>query len=166
MGPGSLTDDSVDKDQRDVFWMNRALALAERSRAMDEVPVGAVLVLDNELVGQGWNQPITRKDPTAHAEIEALRDAAIKLDNYRLVGTTLYVTIEPCTMCAGALIHARISRLVYGAREPRAGAIVSSQNVLENPGLNHRIETIEGVCEQACSEIVSRFFRDKRSVNR
>jgi len=157
-----LADEFSTADQRDVFWMNKALALAERSRAMDEVPVGAVLVLDDQLVGQGWNQPITRRDPTAHAEIEALRNAAIKLGNYRLVGTTLYVTIEPCTMCAGALTHARISRLVYGAREPRAGAIVSSQNVLENPGLNHRIEISEGVCKQACSEIVSRFFHHKR----
>ena len=150
-------------DKNDAHWMARALELAERSINVGEVPVGAVLVLDGNVIGEGWNQPISQSDPTAHAEILALRDAALYLRNYRLVNTTLYVTIEPCTMCAGALIHARISRLVFGAREPKAGAIVSSARVLENPQLNHQIEVSEGICEATCSDLLSRFFRQKRS---
>ncbi|MDK1024627.1 MAG: tRNA adenosine(34) deaminase TadA [Gammaproteobacteria bacterium] len=150
-------------DKNDAGWMNCAVELANRSIALGEVPVGAVLVLAGEIVGEGWNQPISHSDPTAHAELIAIRDAALTLQNYRLVDTTLYVTIEPCTMCAGALVHARIARLVFGAREPRAGAIVSSARVLDNPGLNHRIEVTEGICEAACSDLLSDFFKHKRA---
>jgi tRNA(adenine34) deaminase len=149
-------------DKNDAHWMNCALELAQHSKALGEVPVGAVLVLAGKIIGKGWNQPISQSDPTAHAELVALRDAATTLQNYRLVDATLYVTIEPCTMCAGALVHARIARLVFGAREPKAGAIVSSARVLENPGLNHRIEVTEGTCEAACSDLLSDFFKQKR----
>jgi tRNA(adenine34) deaminase len=152
--------ETVNKD--DTRWMNRALELAKHSMALGEVPVGAVLVLAGKVVGEGWNQPISQSDPTAHAELVALRDAATRLQNYRLVDATLYVTIEPCTMCAGALVHARIARLVFGAREPKAGAIVSSATVLENPGLNHRIEVTEGACEAACGDLLGEFFKQRR----
>jgi tRNA(adenine34) deaminase len=153
----------MSEERDDNYWMTRALELAQKSRALGEVPVGAVVVSNDELLGEGWNQPIASSDPTAHAEIVALRDAAARLGNYRLVGTTLYVTIEPCTMCTGALVHARISRLVYGAREPRAGAVASNAQVLTNTGLNHRFEITEGVCKELCSDLVSSFFRHKRA---
>ncbi|MBL4680733.1 MAG: tRNA adenosine(34) deaminase TadA [Pseudomonadales bacterium] len=146
----------------DEHWMGIALSLAASARDMDEVPVGAVVVRDNEIIGEGFNQTLNLNDPSAHAEIMALRDAARKVENYRLVDACLYVTIEPCTMCAGALIHARIRRLVYGAKEPRAGAIESSIQVLDNPSLNHKLEVTSGVCEDAASEIMSTFFRSKR----
>ena len=120
-------------------WMQVALGLAAKAAQQDEVPVGAVVVRDNQIVGRGFNQPIGRHDPTAHAEIMALRDAASALGNYRLPGCTLVVTVEPCTMCAGALVHARIEQLIFGAREPRAGAVCSSAQVLDNPGLNHKV---------------------------
>jgi tRNA(adenine34) deaminase len=163
MGINCTTEEmSETVNRNDVRWMNRALELANHSMALGEVPVGAVLVLAGEIVGEGWNQPISQCDPTAHAELVALRDAATKLQNYRLVDATLYVTIEPCTMCAGALVHARIGRLVFGAREPKAGAIVSSARVLENPGLNHRIDVTEGTCEAACSDLLSDFFKQRR----
>lgn len=145
-------------------WMTRALT--EARRVVDEVPVGAVIVRDGRLLGVGSNCPRTTVDPTAHAEIEALRAATRAVGNYRLPGATLYVTIEPCTMCAGALIHARIARLVFGAREPRAGAIVSAMQSLTNPGLNHQIEVIEGVMAQECAELVQSFFRSRRGMPR
>jgi len=144
------------------YWMQQAIALARLASREGEVPVGAVLVKDEEIVGRGINKMITDSDPTAHAEIVALRDAASNLANYRLPGTELYVTIEPCTMCAGALIHARVSCLCFGAREPRAGSIVSTQKVLQNSALNHRLEVIEGICQKECSELMTSFFREKR----
>jgi tRNA(adenine34) deaminase len=144
-------------------WMSRALGLAKRARELNEVPVGAVVVKEGELIGEGYNQPISARDPTAHAEILALRAAASRMNNYRLPGAELYVTIEPCTMCAGAMVHARIARLYFGTREPRAGAIVSTASVLANEELNHRIEVIEGVCANACRETIASFFRLKRS---
>src|SRR6186713_3279074 len=122
--------------------MRRALALAAAGRAAGEVPVGAVVVLDGTVIGEGANQPIGSNDPTAHAEIVALRAAATRVGNYRLTGATLYVTIEPCTMCAGALVHARVRTLVFGAREPRAGAVVSTASAIENAALNHRVEVL------------------------
>lgn len=143
-------------------WMARALKLAEKARELAEVPVGAVIVLDDEVIGEGFNQTITSNDPTAHAEMVALRDAARRIGNYRLVNADLFVTIEPCTMCAGALVHARIARLFFGTREPRAGAIVSSANVLANEKLNHRVEVIEGTCADACRDVISIFFQSKR----
>ena len=148
----------VDRD----YWMQQAIALAGEAAGLGEVPVGAVLVRDEEIIGRGINRTITDNDPTAHAEIVALRDAASRLANYRLPGTGLYVTIEPCTMCAGALIHARISLLCFGAREPRAGSVVSTRQVLQNEALNHRIKVIEGICQEECSTLMTCFFREKR----
>lgn len=147
----------------DLQWMAEALKLAQRAAEAGEVPVGALLVRDNQLVGQGWNQPLGSCDPTAHAEIVALRDAARQLNNYRLPNTTLYVTIEPCTMCIGAMIHARVGRLVYGAEEPRAGAVVSQLRLTECSHYNHKIEVVGGVMAQKCGELVSEFFRAKRN---
>ena len=143
-------------------WMRRAIDLARQAEAQDEVPVGAVIVLDGELIGEGYNQTISSSDPTAHAEIVALRDAAQRLDNYRLSGADMYVTIEPCSMCAGAMIHARINQLFYGAKEPRAGAVVSSIAVLDNPNVNHRVKHHGGVLEDQSAELISNFFRRKR----
>ena len=143
-------------------WMQVALGLAAKAAQQDEVPVGAVVVRDNQIVGRGFNQPIGRHDPTAHAEIMALRDAASALGNYRLPGCTLVVTVEPCTMCAGALVHARIAQLIFGAREPRAGAVCSSAQVLDNPGLNHKVIVVEGVLEKECKALMSAFFKERR----
>ncbi|MFP6794448.1 MAG: tRNA adenosine(34) deaminase TadA [Pseudomonadales bacterium] len=144
-------------------WMQVALGLAEEAARHDEVPVGAVVVRENQIIGRGFNQPISGHDPTAHAEIMALRDAAQTLGNYRLPGCTLVVTVEPCTMCAGALVHARIEQLIFGAREPRAGAVCSSSRVLDNPGLNHKVTVIEGVLEKECKALMSAFFQERRN---
>ena len=146
----------------DVMWMQRALDLARQAERMGEVPVGALLVLNNECVAEAWNQPITAHDPTAHAEILALRQAGKKLGNYRLNDTTLYVTLEPCAMCAGAIIHARIARVVYGAKDPRAGAGGSVFQILDSDKLNHRTRITGGVLEAACTEILQGFFNKKR----
>lgn len=146
----------------DLEWMQYALNLAARAREAGEVPVGAVLIKDNTVIGEGWNTPISGADPTAHAEIVAIRNAATNLNNYRLTGSTLYVTIEPCTMCIGATIHARIQRVVFGASEPRAGAVQSQLQLLDSAHYNHRIEWLGGVLAEPCSEIISAFFRDKR----
>jgi tRNA(adenine34) deaminase len=146
----------------DAAFMRRALGLAEQAAVAGEVPVGAVLVRDGEILGEGWNQPISAADPTAHAEIVALRAAATRVGNYRLPGATLYVTIEPCTMCAGALVHARIARLVYGAEEPRAGAVRSAARALETPGLNHRVEVTAGPGADAAAALMTEFFRARR----
>ena len=147
----------------DEYWMNEAIELARRAACRDEVPVGAVLVVDEKLVGRGYNRTISGSDPTAHAEIEALRDAGRRTGNYRLPGSTLYVTVEPCTMCAGALIHARVQTLVFGAREPKAGAVVSTSEVLSNPDLNHRVEVIGGVLADECGNLMSTFFQSRRA---
>ncbi len=143
-------------------WMQLALELAEQAARLDEVPVGAIVVLNDEVIGQGFNQTISGHDPSAHAEIVALRDAASRMSNYRLPGAELYVTIEPCTMCAGALVHARVSHLIYGAAEPKAGAICSSAKVLENPGLNHRVQVTSGICEAEAGQLIADFFKAKR----
>jgi len=145
-----------------TYWMQLALELAEQAASYDEVPVGAVVVQNGELIGKGFNQTISSHDPTAHAEIVALRDAAKQQNNYRLPGAELYVTIEPCTMCAGALVHARISHLIFGAKEPRAGAICSSSQVLDNPALNHRVQVTSGVCESEAGQLMADFFKAKR----
>ena len=136
--------------------------MAAEAQKLGEVPVGAVVIIDNEIVGRGSNRPINRVDPTAHAEIEALRDAAQQIGNYRLPGASLVVTVEPCTMCAGALVHARVERLVFGVREPRAGAVVSSASVLDNPKLNHRVGVTEGVLADECASLLTEFFRSRR----
>ena len=151
----------IDADQQ---WMERALLLAERAEALGEVPVGAVVIVDSQLLGEGWNSPISSHDPTAHAEIVALRAASQKIRNYRLPGSTMYVTIEPCTMCAGALVHARVERLVFGAREPRAGAVVSNQQVLDGQQLNHRVTWTEGVLRDNCSQLLQTFFAARRAA--
>jgi len=147
----------------DEAWMARALALAEQAEARDEVPVGAVIVLDGEVVGEGFNQPISGHDPTAHAEVWALRDAAQRIGNYRLTDATLYVTLEPCTMCAGALVHARIGTLVFGAREPKAGAIRSRARMLEAEHLNWQVGVREGIREPECRDQLTAFFARRRA---
>ena len=146
----------------DVEFMRRALALAREAEAQGEVPVGAVLVRDGTIVGQGFNRPISSADPTAHAEVVALRDAAARLGTYRLFGTTLYVTLEPCAMCAGAIVHARVARVVYGARDPKAGAAGSVLGVLQHPALNHRVECTRGVLATECGELLRDFFLARR----
>lgn len=147
---------------RDEKFMRLALAEAEQALQAGEVPVGAVVVRGGEVIASAHNGPVGLKDPSAHAEILALRRAAAAEGNYRLAGTTLYVTIEPCLMCAGALIHARVSRLVFGAPDPKGGAVVSLYGVLQDGRLNHRVAATGGVLREACSEILSRFFREKR----
>jgi tRNA(adenine34) deaminase len=144
-------------------WMLAALVLARQAAQKNEVPVGAVVVRDKQIVGRGFNQPIGRHDPTAHAEIMALRDAAQTLGNYRLPGCTLVVTVEPCTMCAGALVHARIEHLIFGAKEPRAGAVCSSGRVLDNLDLNHKVTVLGGVLEKECKALMSGFFQGRRN---
>ena len=146
----------------DEFYMAKALHLAEQAGAADEVPVGAVVVCDGEVIGEGYNQPISACDPTAHAEIVAMRNAASQINNYRLSDCDLYVTIEPCTMCVGAMVHGRIRRIVFGALEPRAGALNSQLQLMDQSHYNHSIEVRGGVLERQCSELISSFFRQKR----
>ena len=146
----------------DEFWMSRALELAREAARMGEVPVGAVLVLNNECVAEAWNQPIAAHDPSAHAEILALRQGGQKLGNYRLNDTTLYITLEPCAMCAGAIVQARIARVVFGAADPKAGAGGSVFQILDSDKLNHRTCIIGGVLEADCTEILQEFFKKKR----
>jgi tRNA(adenine34) deaminase len=146
----------------DEFYMRRAIELAREAEAAGEVPVGAVIVRDGEVVAEGFNRPISTRDPTAHAEMVALRAAAARIDNYRLLGTTLYVTLEPCAMCAGAMVHARVQRLVYAATDPRAGACGSIFNVVQNPALNHRLEVVPGVLGEECSTLLREFFVSRR----
>ena len=148
-----------------ALFMREALQQARRAQDAGEVPIGAVVVLsDNTVVGRGWNQPITSVDPTAHAEIVALRSAATTVGNYRLTGARLYVTVEPCLMCVGALVHARIAELIYGAAEPKSGALVSIARAHETPGLNHRFDVTGGVLEDECRALVQEFFRARRGI--
>ncbi|MGB7802538.1 tRNA adenosine(34) deaminase TadA [Buttiauxella sp.] len=142
--------------------MRHALTLARRAWEEGEVPVGAVLVHNNQVIGEGWNRPIGRHDPTAHAEIMALRQGGLVLQNYRLLETTLYVTLEPCVMCAGAMVHGRIGQLVFGARDAKTGAIGSLMDVLGHPGMNHQVTVTEGVLAEECSAMLSDFFRARR----
>ena len=146
----------------DETCMRAALEQARQARQRDEVPVGAVVVLDAAIVGEGFNQPISSRDPTAHAEIVALREAARRVGNYRLTGATLYVTIEPCQMCVGAMVHARVARLVYGATEPKAGAIESAMRAHEHPSLNHRMTAEGGVLADECRAVIQEFFEERR----
>jgi len=148
----------------DLEWlMGEALAEARCARDTFEVPIGAVVAVDDEIVGRGFNHPINGLDPSAHAEIAAMRQAAIRLGNYRLTGAILCVTIEPCLMCVGAMVHARIGTLVYGAAEPKSGAVVSTVRGGELPGLNHRFEIVSGVREEECRALMQAFFQEKRS---
>ncbi|MBS1860008.1 MAG: tRNA adenosine(34) deaminase TadA [Acidobacteria bacterium] len=142
--------------------MREALALARTAAHEGEVPVGAVLVAGGEIVGQGWNAPIARRDPTAHAEIAAIREAAARLGNYRLDGADLYCTLEPCVMCAGAIVHARLRRLVFGARDLRFGGVRSKFQVADSDVLNHRVEIVEGVLGAECTELLRDFFAARR----
>ena len=146
----------------DQKWMREALLLARRAEAAGEVPVGAVLVKDGVLVGSGWNQPISAHDPTAHAEVMAMRAGAQKFGNYRLTGTTLYATLEPCAMCAGALVHARVARLVYGAGDPKTGAAGSVFDLTRTDKLNHRLEVEGGVLAEECGTLLRTFFASRR----
>jgi len=142
--------------------MDAALEQARRARDAVEVPIGAVVSIDGAIVGRGFNQPISSGDPTAHAEIVAIRDAARQVGNYRLTGAVLCVTIEPCLMCVGALVHARIATVVFGAAEPKFGALVSGVNAADLPGLNHQFEVIGGVREPECRDLMQAFFRERR----
>ena len=154
---------AVSDDER---WMRRAIELARLAEADREVPVGAVVVLEGSVVGEGWNQPIGAHDPTAHAEIVAVRSAARHLGTYRLLGATVYVTIEPCQMCVGAMIHARIARVVFGAPEPKAGALESAMRAHEHPSLNHRLEVSSRVLEGECRAVLQAFFAARRASAR
>ncbi len=149
----------MEDDQR---WMQRALELADRAAALDEVPVGALVIRDNEVLGEGWNQVISAHDPSAHAEIVALRAAASRVGNYRLPGATLYVTLEPCTMCAGAMVHARIMRLVFAATEPKSGVVCSRSQLLDEPWFNHCVEWAGGVLAAESTAKLQAFFKAKR----
>ena len=142
--------------------MRRALELAARARAEGEVPVGALVVREDKIIGEGWNRPIVASDPTAHAEIEALRAAARELKSYRLGGTTLYVTLEPCAMCAAAMVHARIGRVVFGAWDPRVGAAGSALNLLNMPAMNHHVDAFGGVLLEECGALLNSFFAERR----
>ncbi|WBL74163.1 tRNA adenosine(34) deaminase TadA [Serratia liquefaciens] len=149
-------------EYNDEYWMRQALRLALRAQEEGEVPVGALLVLDNKVIGEGWNRPIGRHDPTAHAEIMALRQGGAVLQNYRLLNATLYVTLEPCVMCAGAMVHSRIRRLVYGAADVKTGAAGSLVDILRHPGMNHQVEILPGVLAEECAATLSNFFRMRR----
>lgn len=148
--------------QDDEFWMQHALTLADRAEAQGEVPVGAVVVKDDEILGEGWNSPITDNDPTAHAELRALKAAAQKVQNYRVVDATLYVTLEPCAMCAGLIVHARVKRVVFGAWDTKTGAAGSVMQLLQHPALNHQVEITGGVMAEACGDKLSAFFKRRR----
>jgi len=150
----------------DEFWMEEALRAAQRALEAGEVPVGAVVVCAGRIIGRGWNRNLTNSDPTAHAEIVALREAGANLGNHRLGDCELFATIEPCAMCAGALVHARLKRLVYGADDPKAGAVRSVMEVLNHPQLNHRTEVRGGVLAGRCGELLQSFFRSRRAEDR
>ena len=150
----------------DEFWMEEALRAAQRALEAGEVPVGAVVVCAGRIIGRGWNRNLTNSDPTAHAEIVALREAGANLGNHRLGDCELFATIEPCAMCAGALVHARLKRLVYGADDPKAGAVRSVMEVLNHPQLNHRTEVRGGVLAGRCAELLQSFFRSRRAEDR
>jgi tRNA(adenine34) deaminase len=147
----------------DELWMEEALREAQRALALGEVPVGAVVVSEGRIVGRGCNRPLSTNDPTAHAEILALREAGTALGNYRLLDCEIYVTVEPCSMCAGAITHGRIRRLIYGAEDAKAGAVHSMLQVLNHPKLNHQVEVSSGVLAALCMHLVQSFFRERRS---
>lgn len=152
--------------EQDKHWMDHALQLAAQGARLGEVPVGAVIVCNDQVVGEGFNQPISSHDPTAHAEVIALRQAASRAQNYRLVDTTIYVTLEPCTMCVGALVHARIARLVFGTAEPKAGAVISKAQLLNHDYFNHRVNYSSGLLAQECQHQLSDFFALRREQKR
>jgi tRNA(adenine34) deaminase len=146
----------------DQDWMTHALSLAKKAEQQGEVPVGAVIVLDDQVIGEGWNQPISNNDPTAHAEIQALRAACRHVENYRLPDATLYISLEPCIMCAGAIVHARIKRVVFAAKEPKTGAAGSCFDIFNTPQLNHHVDCEHGVLADESSALLRNFFRSRR----
>ena len=148
--------------ETDIKWMERALELARKAEQAGEVPVGAVLVKDDQLIAEGWNQPILSHDATSHAEIMAMREAGIKLNNYRLIDTTMYVTLEPCSMCVGAMIHARVAKVVYGVPEPRTGALGGAFNLLEANQHNHVFEVQSGLMADESKAMLQNFFQSRR----
>ena len=150
-------------NEQDLEFMQLALVEAQKARALGEVPVGAVLVSDNQVIATGHNQPISNNDPSAHAEVAALRAAGQNLSNYRLPNTTLYVTLEPCMMCCGAIMHARISRVVYGAADAKTGCVHSVLNLFDNPQLNHHTMVEGGVLAEACAQVLKDFFKERRA---
>ncbi len=158
----SAIDPSHPSAEEDAFWMAKALELACTAEAASEIPVGAIVVLEGEIIGRGFNSPIHNCDPTAHAEIQAIRDACRHMNNYRLPGATLYVTLEPCSMCAGAIVHSRIARVVYGATEPKSGVIESQQVFFEQDFLNHKVDASGGVLADQASSQLSNFFQYRR----
>ena len=151
-------------DVGDDVWMGEALELARTAAAEQEIPVGAVIVRDQKIIGRGYNQPIKSNDPSAHAEMVAIRDACSALANYRIPNTTLYVTIEPCTMCLGAIVHARIDQVVFAAKEPKAGALTSHPEALDADYFNHKIEWYGGVCESEANALMQAFFKQRRQA--
>lgn len=159
-----LTEISMEQSatEDDVMWMRHALKLADKAESIGEVPVGACVVLNGELIGEGFNTPITDNDPSAHAELRAVKEAASKVQNYRLIDATLYVTLEPCSMCAGMLVHARVKRVVFGAKDAKTGAAGSVMNLLQHPALNHQLEIVSGVLAEECANKLSDFFRKRR----
>ncbi|AFT77519.1 cytidine/deoxycytidylate deaminase family protein [Alteromonas macleodii str. 'Black Sea 11'] len=159
-----LTEISMEQSatEEDVMWMRHALTLADKAESIGEVPVGACVVLNGELIGEGFNTPITDNDPSAHAELRAVKEAASKVQNYRLIDATLYVTLEPCSMCAGMLVHARVKRVVFGAKDAKTGAAGSVMNLLQHPALNHQLEIVSGVLAEECANKLSDFFRKRR----
>lgn len=148
--------------EQDINYMQQALAQAKQAASKDEVPVGAVITLNNEVIATGYNQPISNHDSSAHAEIVAIRQAGLYLKNYRLLNTTLYITLEPCAMCAGAIVQARIARVVYGATDPKAGAAGSVFNVLQSDKLNHKPEVTAGIMAEECGSLLTEFFQERR----
>ena len=158
----STSNDGCDELLSDELWMEEALRCAQRALEIGEVPIGAVVVRDGEVIGRGWNRNIEDSDPTAHAEIVALREAGVNVGNLRLGDCELFVTIEPCAMCAGAMVHARIKRLVYGSDDPKAGAVRSVMQLLDHPQLNHKVEVRSGVLAGRSAEVLQAFFRNRR----
>jgi tRNA(adenine34) deaminase len=163
--PESIAESEVEHGTyhcNDESFLRAAIELARKAEALGEVPIGAIVVVDGRIVGRGFNSPVSSCDPAAHAEIAALREAALALGNYRLDGATLYVTLEPCAMCAGAIVHARVKRLVYGARDLRFGAVRSKFRLADSEILNHQVDVVEGVLAAECTEILQAFFKKKR----
>lgn len=153
---------SIEGESLDTFWMQRALELAHEARQKGEVPIGAVLVKDDHIIGEGYNAPISCNDPSAHAEIQAIRAAAYHLGNYRLLNTSLYVTVEPCVMCAGAIVHARVGEVIFGASEPKTGAAGSVFDVLTSSAHNHRVTVRGGVLAEESTKLLQAFFQERR----
>jgi tRNA(adenine34) deaminase len=162
MGPSEPKTKDLSPSTSDELWMEEALRSAQRALEAGEVPVGAVVIRNGEIVGRGWNRNIASSDPTAHAEVVALRQASASVGNHRLGDCELFVTIEPCAMCAGAMVHARIKRLIYGADDPKAGAVHSVMQVLNHPRLNHQMEVRGGVLAAGCAELLQQFFKSRR----